>query len=256
MTPIFRKAGITTLFIAGILTSPADTKGQRLADNNGIGWAAGFFTINLNKNFSLLAEYQWRRDNIITNWQQSLARGGIQYNFNKEVSAGAGYGYIISYPYGDYPAGPHRVPEHRVFEQLTWRDQRGRVTLDHRMRMEQRFLGKVTQTAADYNVTGWNYLNRVRYQLKATVPLNHAEMSDKTFYASAYNELFVGFGKNVNQNVFDQDRTTLQLGYKVNKTVRFDAGVLYQVVQQASLVTGKQVYQYNLGPILSLYCTF
>jgi hypothetical protein len=251
-----KKTALTLSLPALLFATPLHAQVKRLADENAIGWAAGFFTFNLNKKVALLAEYQWRRDHIITNWQQSLARGGIQYNFNKNVSAAIGYGYIITYPYGDYPAGPYTIPEHRIFEQLTWRDERGRLTLDHRFRLEQRFLGKVTQAAPEYDVTGWNYLNRVRYQLKATLPLNHKEMSDKTFYASAYNELFIGFGKNVNQNVFDQDRTTLQFGYKLNKTVRFDAGVLYQIVQQGALVSGVPAYQYNIGPILSLYCSF
>ena len=166
-----------------------------------------------------------------------------------------GYGYIITFPYGDFPAGPHRVPEHRIFEQILWTESIGRVSINHRLRLEQRMLAKVDQKIDDYAVKDWTYLNRVRYQLRATVPLNHAKMQDKTWYITAFDELFIGFGSNVNQNIFDQNRIGLLGGYQFSKTFRIEGGIFNQTVQQAALVTGKEVIQYNIGPMLNFYFT-
>jgi hypothetical protein len=238
-----------------ILLLSFDTKAQRLSDVNTVGWFSSFNTIHLSPKLSVWLEYQWRRDNIVTDWQQSLARTGIQYHFKNGVSAMAGYGYIITFPYGDYPAGQYTIPEHRIFEQLVWNDNKGRIVLNHRLRLEQRFAGKINQAATEYEVTDWVYLNRLRYQLRATVPLSNKTMQDKTWYMAAYDEVFIGFGKNVNQNVFDQNRIGLLLGYQFNSAVRAEGGYFNQTVQQGGLIGGKQVYQYNHGLMLSLYFT-
>ena len=116
-------------------------------------------------------------------------------------------------------------------------------------------LGKIDQNAADYAVTDWTYLNRVRYQLRLAYPLNHKKIENKTWYLAAYDELFISFGSNVNQNVFDQNRIGLLGGYQFNRMFRVEAGYLNQNVQQASLTGGRQVYQYNNGAIVNLYFT-
>ncbi|RYE24341.1 MAG: DUF2490 domain-containing protein [Sphingobacteriales bacterium] len=227
----------------------------RLSDRNAIGWYASFNTIYLNKKTSLWVEYQWRRDDVIVSWQQSLARAGLQFHFKNDVSAMVGYGYIMSFPFGDYPAGPHYVPEHRIFEQLIWNGNVGRVWLNHRLRLQQRFVGKVDQKAVEQDVTGWNYLNRVRYQIRATVPLNHPKMQDKTWYVVPFDEILIGFGKNVNQNIFDQNRLGLLFGMQYNKAVKAEIGYFNQTVQQGALVSGNEVFQYNHGLMLNLYLT-
>lgn len=251
---VFRKIltlSILTLFITN------NSFGQRLSDPNTIGWYNAFGTIYTGKKHktSVWLEYQWRRDNIITNWQQSLTRVGLQYHFKNNVSALLGYGYIVTFPYGDYPAGAYHIPEHRIFEQLVWNGNVGRIALNHRLRLEQRFLGKVNQSAPEYTRTDWIYLNRVRYQLRAAVPINRKKIENKTFYAVAFDEIFIGFGKNVNQNIFDQNRIGLLAGYQYNKILRGEIGVFNQTVQQAALIAGKQVYQYNNGLMLNVFIT-
>ena len=246
---------IVFIFVVVLLSLSQRSIAQRLQDDNTICWTASIYTIYLSKKTSLYLEYQWRREQFYQNWQQSLARGGIQYHFNPDVSVMAGYGYVITFPYGDYPAGPHPVPEHRFFEQVAWNDTKGKLILSHRIRLEQRMLGKIDQKAADYAVTDWTYLNRVRYQLRLAYPLNHKKIENKTWYLAAYDELFISFGSNVNQNVFDQNRIGLLGGYQFNRMFRVEAGYLNQNVQQASLTGGRQVYQYNNGAIVNLYFT-
>ncbi len=233
----------------------ACTQAQRLQDRNNICWTSCISNFYLSKKISLNVEYNWRRENYYQNWQQSLARGGVQYNFNNDVSVLLGYGYIITFPYGDYPPGRYYTPEHRIFEQLAWTESYKRVSINHRLRLEQRMIGKIDQKAADYKINGYNYLNRVRYQMRLNVPLNHTKMEPKTWYAAAFDELFIGFGSNVNQNIFDQNRLAVLGGYQFTKSVKLEAGFLSQIVQQSALVNSKQVYQYNSGLLVSLLYT-
>jgi hypothetical protein len=231
---------------------------NRLRTDNTIVWLNNFHTINIDKHWAILAEYQWRRTEGLKSWQQSLLRGGVQYKFNNGVSVLAGYGWIETFPYGDYPpAASQPFPEHRIYEQVTWNDNIGRLQLNHRIRLEQRFLGALNpQAEGDREITRWNYLNRLRYQLRAALPINHATMADKTWYAAVFDEVFIGFGKNVNANIFDQNRVGILLGYKLNKRFSLEGGYLNQTVQQPQPVSGKPVFQYNNGVILNLLCNW
>jgi hypothetical protein len=77
---------------------------QKQIDNQNGAWLMYFGNHKLTEKFSLHTEYQWRRSDYFNNWQQSLARVGIDYHFNKQNSVTAGYGWIVSYPYGEQPA--------------------------------------------------------------------------------------------------------------------------------------------------------
>ena len=61
------------------------SQNTRIADKNTIGWYAYTGTFNINKKWGIHTEYQWRRDNIITDWQQSLLRTGINYKVNQKL---------------------------------------------------------------------------------------------------------------------------------------------------------------------------
>lgn len=236
------------IFVVSLITKSSVAQ-NRINTHNTIVWLNQFHTININKQWAVLAEYQWRRVDGLKSWQQSLLRGGIQYKFKNGLNVLAGYAWTETFPYGEYPpAASQPVPEHRIYQQVMWNGNIGRLMLNHRGRLEQRFVGVLNPAATgEREVTKWLYLNRLRYQLRAVMPLNHATMLDKTFYAAAFDEIFIGFGKNVNVNVFDQNRVGLAAGYKLNSRFSFDFVVFNQTVQQANLVGGKSVYQNNNG---------
>ena len=91
---------------------------------------------------------------------------------------------------------------------------------------------------------------------RAQIPLKGREITDKTPYAAIYDEVFVGFGKNVNENVFDQNRLGLLIGYRFSPKVRIEGGFLSQIVQVGREITGRNVFQYNSGMIISTHFSF
>ena len=86
---------------------------------------------------------------------------------------------------------------------------------------------------------------------RVQVPLNGKEVKDKTPYLAFYDEIFIGFGENVNANIFDQNRIGLLLGYRFNKNVRIEAGYLNQTVQFGRQINSQNVFQYNNGLIIN-----
>ncbi|HRA60376.1 MAG TPA: DUF2490 domain-containing protein [Bacteroidia bacterium] len=245
-----KKIILISIFITYISTALGQN--NRLNTNNKIGWFNYFGTFKVSEKFGIHTEYQWRRDNIITNWQQSLLRVAINYNLNPRVLFRVGYGWIETYPYGDYPINGfgRDFTEHRIFQMVQLSHKEGIVDVSHRFMLEQRFVGKyssLNETTEDE----FPLLNRVRYMCRFQVPLKGREITDKTPYVAVYDELFIGFGKNVNANIFDQNRIGVLLGFRFNKNVRIEAGYLNQTLQFGRQITGQNVFQYNNGLIVN-----
>lgn len=243
------------VFLA-ILFSVSGTSAQntRIADRNTIGWFNNFTTLKFSNKWSGHAEYQWRRENFITQWQQSLFRTGINYQVNKKLSLRLGYAWIETFPYGNIPlqAAGKRFPEHRIFQMATINDNLNRIEMSHRFMLEQRWIGRYTNSALA-KPDDFIFLNRLRYMYRMQIAIGKKTITDKTAYAAMYDEIFVGFGKNVNENVFDQNRLAILLGYRFNKKWRIEAGFFNQVLQLGREVNNSNVFQYNNGIILNTF---
>lgn len=227
---------------------------QRLADKNTIGWFVYTGTFKIKPKLAIHTEYQWRRVNTVKNWQQSLFRTGINYAIHKDVSVNTGYAFAETFPYGDYPnANP--FPEHRIFEQVVLKHAINKIELSHRFTLEQRFVGRIVLVNNEKNID-WNYLNRMRYRLRTEIPIGKKQKSENKWRIILQDELFIGWGKNIGTNVFDQNRVTILLGYKLNKNIKFEGGYINQVLQQGKRVNDKVVFQYNNGFMFATHLAF
>lgn len=225
---------------------------NRLQTSNSIGWYNYFGTIKISEKFGLHTEYQWRRDQLVSNWQQGLLRVGINYNANKNVMFRAGYAWIETYPYGEYSLNSldRDFTEHRIFQMVQLSHQEGILDFSHRFMLEQRFVGRFS-SASQATEDEFPLLNRLRYMMRLQVPLKGNEIKNNTPYAAMYNEIFIGFGKNVNANVFDQNRLGILLGYRFNNNFKIEGGYLNQILQFGRQINNQNVIQNNHGIILN-----
>lgn len=243
---------MTFRYLLFLLLLSATSFGQqnRIIDRNAIGW----FTYNgdhkLSKRWELHTEYQWRRVELIKAWQQSLARVGLAYALTDQVKLGGGYTFFTTFPYGDYPVADAGVPtiESRTHEDIQLSTSTGIVKLNHRFRLEQRWLG-IGADANPRHIAGWEYQNRARYQISGTIPLQGATIDDGEWYVNFFDELFIGFGRNVEQNVFNQNRISGGLGYQFRDSFKIELNYLNQISQHPELepVTSKPVFEINNG---------
>lgn len=230
---------------------------NRLNTSETIGWYNYFGTFKLNEKFGLHTEYQFRRDNIITDWQQSLLRVGVNYNLNPRVLFRAGYAWIETFNYGEIPINGFGkdFTEHRIFQMVQLSHKEGIVDLSHRFMLEQRFVGRYSNASLERE-DEFPLLHRIRYMFRMQIPLRGKEIIDKTPYVALYDEIFIGFGKNVNANVFDQNRFGLLFGYRFNKNVRVEGGYLNQILQFGRQINGQNVFQNNHGIIINANFNF
>lgn len=233
------------------------TQNTRLNTNNNIGWYNYFGTFKVSQKFGIHSEYQFRRNETITEWQQSLLRLGVNYQLNPKIQLRLGYAWIETFPYGEIPINGmgKDFTEHRLFQMATITDKVSIVDLSHRLMLEQRWVGRYSNANLK-NEDEFPLLHRFRYMFRLQVPLKGKEIKDKTPYLATYDEIFIGFGKNVNENIFDQNRFGILLGYRFNPSIRIEAGYLNQILQLGREVNNRNVFQQNNGIIVNANFNF
>jgi hypothetical protein len=235
-----------------LILLPVAAAGQndRVNDYNNTNWLQVFATIPLDKKWSVHAEYQWRRTNGLKNWQQGLFRTGINYRLSSTIILHAGYAEAETFAYGAWPlANNGTFPEHRIYEQFTLRQPVNKFLFTHRFRIEQRWLGRV-KAGSNREIEDWLFLHRFRYQFRSQLSLS------KKWYAAAADEIFIGAGKNVGVNIFDQNRIFLLAGYKLNTIVSLEGGYFNQTLQQGRRINNNTIMQRNNGVVLSSFLSF
>lgn len=181
-------------------------------------WFIYFGNQKINSRWNWHNEVQYRNFNFIGDLQQLLLRTGIGYNLTENNNnILLGYGFINSQRY--LPNSDQKVgtDEHRLYQQFITRQNFGRVFIQHRYRLEERFLPD-------------DFQMRFRYFLSLNVPINRKTLSGNTFYASVYNEFFL----NGQDAYFNQNRLYGALGYVIDKNFRVEAGFMAQTLQNSN----------------------
>lgn len=233
------------------------SQNTRIKDKNDIGWYALTTNVKLNDKWSAVNELQWRRANVISDPQQNVLKLALNRLVMPGVNVRAGYALVETYNYGDYPLNNlgKQFTEHRAYEVVTLNNTIGIGEHSNRFMLEQRWVGRYTDPSLTKE-DEYIYTNRFRYMYRLQLPLKGRTIADKTPYAAVYDEVFVGFGKNVNENVFDQNRFGLLLGYRFSPKVRIEGGFFSQIAQLGREIGGRNAFQYNNGIILSTNLNF
>ncbi|MCE7063490.1 DUF2490 domain-containing protein [Dyadobacter sp. CY343] len=230
--------------------SNVNAQRERLIDHNAIGWFVYNGDHKLSEKWELHTEYQWRRIDFVRIWQQSLARVGANFIFSEKVRIGAGYTFFQTFPYGSYPQADlgKSYPEHRLHQDISLEETYGKLALTHRFRLEQRWVSELDETNPS-KVDKWPFQNRIRYQIDGSFALKGQTIDDREFYINAFDEIFIGFGKHVGENVFNQNRISLGLGYQVFDGLQIELNYLNQIVQHADNdpISGRPVFEINNG---------
>lgn len=247
---MIKKSALFFLLLSSI-NCPAQN--DRLNDHNQTNWIQVFVTKKINKKTDWLIEYQWRRTNGLKDWQQGLFRTAVQYKPTDQFSMALGYAHAETFPYGDFPiASNGRFPEHRIFEQAVLKQSVKKLSVTSRLRAEQRWLAKV-KAGSDREIEDWLFVHRFRYQCRVQYPLLNTKSI--SLYGAAADEIFIGAGKNVGVNIFEQNRLFLLVGIKPHKSISIELGYFNQVLQQGRRVNNNTIMQRNNGAVLSTQLT-
>lgn len=203
MRKVFTKLLYTVLSLGSITA---------FAQKNDLGaWYMYFGNNKISKKLNWHNEIQYRNFDAVGDLEQLLIRTGIGYDLTENNNnVLLGYGFILSQPYVN--GEKKENIEHRIFQQFITKQKFGRFNLQHRYRLEERFLQD-------------DFRMRFRYMIGLNIPITNKEMLPKSLYASVYNEIFLHF----DSPVFDRNRVYGALGYVINKNMRIEAGYMNQI---------------------------
>jgi predicted porin len=199
--------------------------------NQPLEWFALTSNLKLNKSLSLIIEGQFRYADHFDPQQYQL-RTALDVKLNDHFSlVPLGYVYTWNYKYGKQPAA-FANNEHRIWQQISYKHSLWKLKIDHRIRLEQRFIQVHSYDNNDAVIEeGYsNKQNRLRYRFMARMPINGSTFSPKTYFITVYEEAFISWGDPVTFHEPDQNRLFAGLGYQVDKSLTLQAGFLYQML--------------------------
>ena len=191
-------------------------------------WLATFATVKAGKKTSIHSDVQWRSTDQVKHMQTLLIRSGLNFHLGKQWTATAGYAFTYNRRNVSDVSG--YAPEHRIWEQVMYQHKFNTMTLAHRLRLEQRFIGQSTVQNNELETDSYGYANRVRYFVRTITPFRPQNTFTKGIFGVVQEEVFLNFGNSdyTNGKTFDQNRIFLAIGYRLNATYDIEAGYMNQ----------------------------
>ncbi|HHG86385.1 MAG TPA: DUF2490 domain-containing protein [Bacteroidetes bacterium] len=195
-------------------------------DPNVNGWFSYVGKYRLHDRFGLYNELHFRRTHVVTGWQQYLFRPGFDYFANPNLKLTVGMTVIRSHPYGKWPA-PRVIPEQNVWVQALLKQKVKRLTISHRYRLEERWIGVAHATGNEVLIAGYAHASRFRYRLTFKVPLG--KVSGKNRLAlTVFSESWLNLNAWHLPVSFNQHWFSATLGYALSKDIGLQIGALHQ----------------------------
>jgi hypothetical protein len=176
---------------------------------------------------------QWRRADLGTEWQQYQLRPALNFRPSQKVLLTGGYVFTKAYPYGDFPLAD-AIPEHRLYEQAVVSHKVGTLNMQHRFRLEQRWLRYPNQTS-------YTYQNRYRQMERIEIPLKSG------WYLPIWDEILLGIPPNIGARTFDQNRLFAGIGRQMG-TLKVEGGYMNQFIGQRN----GRIFEFNSTFVLSI----
>jgi|SRR5690606_6667573 len=184
-------------------------------------WAAWFNNAKFSEKWGLVNDIQFRAGKDWSNNSLLLIRPGINYYIDSKQTVAAGYATTLVT--GQLAAGGRRLTEHRIWQQYILTGRLGSAAIQHRFRLEQRFLRRPDETI---------FAQRFRYFVRGVIPFTRA--SEDAFtrgpYGALQNELFFNIQHNhrLNGHIFDQNRAYVAAGFRFSRRYDLEVGYMNQ----------------------------
>lgn len=193
---------ITILFIA-IYSSVSAQSDQSLGN-----WNSVLIKGKISSKWSLFGEGHIRSGNYNLKYNYFEIKSAIGYSITKNLTTLFGTGIFNT----DLPGGFFRTPalqkELRTWLELNLKYSFNRFYFEHRIRLEQCFIGDI-------------YKNRLKYRLGLLMPINKAELVYGSIYLAVVDELFI---PQYGQRVVEKNRFYFGVGYKMNRNIALQIG--------------------------------
>jgi hypothetical protein len=168
--------------------------------------------VSLTEKWNLWSELQTRTDGFYKRHFYHEVKGGASLNIKDKINLLVGLGQYVTYSPDEGEFEKVINHEFRFWEQFTLNNNIHRLKIEHRYRIEQRWMSS-------------GYRNRFRYRLSMVLPINKPKVEAGTFYLSFFNEIFF-----TNTGLyFERNRFFSGIGYATSQLVTIQMGWLNQI---------------------------
>lgn len=205
-TLVFRFAPLfLALFFFCSLPAHAD-------DTDSQGWIQFILNAKLAPRALLYVEAQPRFGDGYRELTQFAFRAALGYRVNPRLSLWQGYNWQPT-------TAPIFNDEHRLYQQALWDTPWQRLNITQRVRLEERFIEHVSETAF-----------RLRHQVKLAYPLDR----HRRWEMIGTQELFWNLNSTATGPLsgYDQDRLSLRLAWNTNRHLQIELGYVANFVNQ------------------------
>lgn len=200
---------------------------QQISNNTNV-WLHYSGKNKLTEKWSVTLEASLRFADGLSQKQQWFVRPSVDYQFSKAFVASIGYTYYDTYVYGEIPMSKITTPESHVWLQGTYLHNINDLKVTHRLRDENRFVGIAeANNQGDFEITQYQYRNRLRYMLLLNQPLTKKEDKIKLFVVLG-DEVFVNVGVKDAETVVQQNRIIGGLGYNFDTHHQIQLNYIHQ----------------------------
>jgi hypothetical protein len=167
---------VPTVFLAVATAYSADDDTQE--------WTTATIKNDIDDRWTLSLESRVRFDDDVSRAKDLLVGPAVELHLSETFSLGAGYDYVYSFV-------TDKTSENRIWEQANLKFARAGLTVENRLRVEQRFLDDVSGAVV-----------RLRYRLRLAHPLGLLDWN-----AIAWDEVFVNLNSQPGHaSGFEQNR--------------------------------------------------
>lgn len=173
-------------------------------------WVQYYNQTRINEKWNLLFDGGYRWADTFKEPSQYIIRAGLSYNIGSNIHVAAGFAHL-----GFYTSNELVRTEYRPYQEVGFKTLFDKITLTHRLRIEERFFRQ--QTISEFaNANSFNF--RFRYMFLLNIPLKKFnDDPQKELFLNLGDEIFLNAGKEVVNDVFDQNRFLVSPTYKMNE---------------------------------------
>jgi hypothetical protein len=152
-----------------------------------------------------------------------------RYKINDHLETGAGFGYFSVDTQVPEINPDFNIPEYRGQQDITWKQNAGKIIFNQRFKLEERFIQKSNSLEL---LPGTTFSWRFRYRLQGDYTFWKKEK--QLLKAVVSDEIMFNFGKKIIKNTFDQNRIYAAIHYGLNSNLAFEIGYLNSFQRRAS----------------------
>ena len=222
---------LTALCLVGILSVKSQT---HLLQSSWLMWV---HNQSLSAKNSINLDFQVRSTEQFDDVKNFLIRTSFNHSITKNLSATLGYSYFNT-QVKVTESQKSSLSENMIWEQFATQHKINNLNVIGRIRLEQRFIEQQQLSI---------FTQRIRFFVRTVIPITKSESKGftKGNYIALQEEVFFNVqNKNqLNTHFYDQNRISINIGYKFNPKVNLEAGYLYQSIQKKLGTTHNNIFQ-------------